>query len=221
MPIKETPFYVMSASATFIRTFDELFTRFEEGGMNTLSMIVDKEMVENGDVTHLLQLIMSLQHKPQLIEKMIFSLDIKFTEIEDSDLFLPETYWKTDVEYYRWFRKLGISPVMIFFLQDEDARFYTLAGDLLADNRLEVKPGDMKGKQLVGISGEALEEIMNRLFNSCWWMLVFCYGSGFNPQPYIEGLLADLDLPLTYEQVYEAFKEDLKKGINFKTSSSE
>jgi hypothetical protein len=51
-------------------------------------------------------------------------------------------------------------------------------------------------------------------------MLVYCHGSGFDPQVYIESLLADLDLPLTYKEVYEAYMEDVKKGINIRTSSS-
>jgi len=168
MPIKETPFYVVPASEPFIRKFDELFTGFAQGEKHTLVLSVNKEMVDRGEVAYLHQIIMALQHQPHLIEKMIFSLDIKFTEIKDSDLYLPETYWKADVEYYKWFRKLAASPVMMFFLQDEDARFYTLAGDLLADNKLELQVGDRKGKEMMGISGEALEEIMIRLFNSCW-----------------------------------------------------
>jgi len=220
MPIKETPFYVVPASEPFLRNFDELFVRFAEGETDTLVLSVEKEMVENGEVAHLQELIMALQHQPHLIEKMIFSLNIKFTEIKDSELYLPEMYWKGDIEYYKWFRKLGSSPLMMFFLQDEDARFYTLAGDLLAENKLMVEPGDSNRKGMVSIADEALQEIMKRLFYSCWWMLVYCHGSGFDPRPYIEGLLADLDLPLTYEQVYEAYMIDAKKGFNIRAAPS-
>ncbi len=218
MSNKETPFYVVPASEPFLRDYDELFLRFAAEDMHTLVLNVHKEMVSDGEVAGLQQIIMALQHQPHLIEKMLFCLDIRFTEIEDSELYLPPTYWKGDVAYYRWFRDLAASPVMLFFINDEDARFYALAGDLLADNELELKP-DTKGKKMVGISGEQLEEVMNRLFTSCWWLLAFCHGSGFDPKPYIESVLADLDLPLTYEEVYEIYKEDAKKGINFRTSA--
>jgi hypothetical protein len=43
-------------------------------------------------------------------------------------------------------------------------------------------------------------------------MLIYCYGSGFDPKVYIEAMLADIDLPLTYEEVSEAFIKDLENG---------
>jgi hypothetical protein len=79
----------------------------------------------------------------------------------------------------------------------------------------------MKGKQMVGIGGEQLVEVMKRLYNSCWWMLMYCHGSGFNPESYIQSLLADLDLPLTYEEVYEAYQKDIQKGLHFRTKTIE
>lgn len=221
MSIQPKPFYIVPADEPFLKNYDALFTRFAEPEMHTLTLEVYTRMVETGEVAGVQQLIMALQHQPHLIEKMIFALDLKFTEVEDSQLYIPDEIWKVDTSYLYWFCTLANSPVMMFFLHDEDERFYTLAGDILAKNELEVKESDFKGKQMVGLEGEHLNTVMQRLFNSCWWMLIYCHGSGFNPEPYIQGLLADLDLPLTYEEVFEAYQNDIEKGLNFRTVARE
>lgn len=215
------PFYLVPANEPFLRSFDALFTRLAEPEMHTLIMEVHTKLVDAGDVAGLQQVIMALQHQPHLIEKMIFALDLQFTEVEGSQLFIPAEAWKGDATYMHWFRKLADSPVMLFFLHDEDARFYTLAGDILAENQLEVKEGDLKGTQMVALEGEHLNQVIQRLFNSCWWMLIYCHGSGFDPEPYIQGLLADFGLPLTYEEVYEAYQKDIEKGLHFRTVAQE
>ena len=215
------PFYLVPANEPFLKSYDSLFTRFAEPEMHTLNLDVYTKLVEAGDVGGVQQLIIALQHQPHLIEKMIFALNLKFTEIEDSQLYIPAQIWKADPSYLYWFRKLANSPVMLFFLNDEDARFYTLAGDILSENQLETKEGDLKGTQLVALEGENLNMVMERLFASCWWMLIYCHGSGFNPEPYIRGLLADLDLPLTYEEVYEAYEKDIEKGLSFRSVAQE
>ena len=45
---------------------------------------------------------------------------------------------------------------------------------------------------------------------------MFCHNTGFDPEPYVEAVLADYDLPFTYQQVKEKFDADLKKGIEFR-----
>ena len=106
-----------------------------------------------------------------------------------------------------WYNKLDSMPFALFFFEDHDARAYILMGDLFADNRFE---GD---GERVTIQGELLQEVMNRLFHTCYFFMVFCHNTGFEPRAYIEAILADFDFPLTYEQIEERFKEDLAQGI--------
>jgi len=210
----DSPFYITPPNAALNKNYESMFSAFGQEDQNTLLLEVSEELIEKGSAGFLQNLLAALQHHPHLIEKMIFSIKLKFVE-KGTHMEFPENYWKFNPEYYRWFHKLSQAPVAIFFLEDEDSRFYTLAGDFLADGKLEIQQGDMKGKQMVGMGGEELQQVMERLYTACWWMLVFCYGSGFNPQPYIEAQLADLGLPLTYEEVNEAFLKDLESGTAF------
>ncbi len=210
MPLRETPLYITPANDSLIKQYDHLFTSFELENKDTLILKMSEELVEKGSVSAILDLLKALQHKPHMIEKMLFSFKINFVE-KGTGMAFPESYWKSDRQYYKWFHKLSQAPLAIFFLEDEDCRFYTLAGDLLADDKLEVKDGG-ETKQLVAFSGESLQTVMQRLFDACWWMLIFCHGSGFNPKIYIEAMLADIDLPLTYDEVHEAFIKDLESG---------
>jgi hypothetical protein len=210
MPVQETPLYIAPRTDSSIKQYDHLFTSFELENKDTLILEMSEDLVENGSVSAIMDLLQALQHKPHLIEKMLFSFQINFVE-KGTRISFPESYWKSERQYYRWFHKLSKAPLAMFFLEDDDSRFYTLIGDLLADDKLEVRD-DGEKKQLVMFTGEYLETVVQRLFDACWWLLIFCHGTGFNPQIYIESLLADIGLPLTYEQVHEAFIEDLEKG---------
>ena len=218
MSQNEKPVYLAPAREPFITAYDDLFSRFSKESMHTLTMTVQTDMVYAGEVAGLQQLIMALQHQPHLIEKLVFCLNIKFTAIEDSNIYIPAIYWKADTAYYRWFHKLSACAVMLFFINDEDARFYLLAGDLLADDLVHVEP-DERGTGMACLEGDELAEVVNRLFTSCWMMLIYCHGSDFNPEPYIQSLLADLGLPITFEQVYEKYIQDIAGGITFRTIS--
>ena len=210
MPLRETPIYIAPPTDSLIKQYDSLFTSFELENKDTLIVEIHEELVEKGSVSAIVDLLKALQHRPHMIEKMLFSFKINFVE-KGSGISFPESYWKSDRQYYRWFHKMSKAPLAMFFLEDDDCRFYALAGDLLADEKLEVKD-DGGRKLLVEFKREYMQILMNRLFDACWWMLIYCHGSGFNPQIYIEALLADLDLPLTYEQVQKAFNRDLEKG---------
>lgn len=215
----EKPVYLAPATEPFVTAYDELFDRFSHENIHTLSMTVQTDLVYEGNIAMLQELVMALQHKPHLIEKLVFCLDIKFTAIEDSNIFIPDIYWKRDAGYYRWFHKLSASPVMLFFINDEDARFYLLAGDMLADNLLDIQM-DERGQGMACLEGDELAQVVHRLFDSCWMMLMYCHGSGFNPEPYVQSLLADLGLPVTFEQVYKRYVSDVATGIQFRAISA-
>jgi hypothetical protein len=210
MPNRETPFYIAPPHDSSVKQYDDLLTSFELENKDTLILEMPEDLVEKGSVSAITDLLKALQHKPHMIEKMLFSFKINFTE-KGTGLIFPESYWKSDVKYYKWFHKLAQAPLAMFFLEDDDCRFFTLAGDLLAAGKLELHD-DGERKQLVVFAGEPLRTVMKRLFDACWWMLIYCHGSGFNPKAYIEAMLADIDFPLTYEEVHEAFIKDLENG---------
>jgi hypothetical protein len=210
MPLRETPLYIAPPTDSSIKQYDDLFTSFESENKDTLIVEIQEELVQKGSVSAILDLLKALQHRPHMIEKMLFTFKINFVE-KGTGITFPESYWKYERQYYRWFHKLLQAPLSIFFLEDDDSRFYTLAGDLLADGKLEIGHVSRK-KQLVTFNSDAMQTMMHRLFDACWWLLIFCYGSGFDPKIYIEAILADLDVPLTYEEVHKAFKRDLERG---------
>jgi hypothetical protein len=57
-----------------------------------------------------------------------------------------------------------------------------------------------------------------RLFNSCRMFNLYCHGTGFNPQPYIESIVADYSLLESdiLELLSEKYKDDIEKGIHLR-----
>jgi hypothetical protein len=61
--------------------------------------------------------------------------------------------------------------------------------------------------------------LANRIFNACWFMLIFCHGSEFNPKPFIETMIANYEFDINYDDIYKAYKTDVEKGIQLQARS--
>ena len=202
------PIYFMESTDETVKDFVKKYGVIAASEVKTVVIAVDMDVIEQGDNVMICELLAGLQHYPKLIEKLIFA--IKIDIIDHDGLVLPEDQWKGFPPPMNWYNKLSSMPFALFFFEDHDARAYILMGDLFADNRFE---GD--GERVM-IQGELLQEVMNRLFYTCYFFMVFCHNTGFEPRAYIEAILADFDFPLTYEQVEEKFEEDLAKGIHLR-----
>ena len=207
------PVYLIPENSPQISHYKELFRYLEQQETPTLSLTVQQDMVFEGEVMMLQDIISTMQHYPQLIEKMILGIELKFTEIEDSEIYFPELYWKRQVEYYRWFNKMFNMPLVLFYLHDEDARFYCLAGDMLAEQSVTTTGvQDSGGRSEIGFTRDQALILVQRLHNACWLMMVYCHASGFDPKSYIEAMIAtfSFDFDISYESVYEAYKKDIE-----------
>ena len=207
-----SPLYLISPDEALVESYRSAFGIWSNSNNKSFSITTPVSVVDEGDVSMVQEIIMTLQHFPKLIEKTVFALDFKFINALEKEL--TEDQWKGLEPPMRWFNKMSSLPCIIFFLYDHDARAYTLMGDLVADKKLKM---ELRGKdQSVFMEGEMLEEVANRLFNSCWFFLLYCHNTGFNPESYIEAIIADFDLPFTYEDVYKQYQEDVSKGIKLR-----
>jgi hypothetical protein len=211
-----TPVYIIPKDAPEIDAYRETFKYLDDNKCQGLTLCVHQDMVKDGEVMMLQEMIPAMQHYPQIIEQMILGIELKFTEIEDSGIYFPDSYWKREVEYYRWFHKMFDMPLVLFFLHDEDARFYCLAGDMLADKAVTVTGEvDRGGRSTIEFTNEQVGLMASRLHHACWLMLVYCHASGFDPKSYIEAMIANFDFhkKLSYETVYKAYKKDIEGGL--------
>lgn len=215
MPRLETPAYLIPPTSPWIKKYRQVIESMRKPENNTLKISIPPINVEDGDVSTIQEVIASLQHHPTMIEKMLFSIELVFSEIEDSPLNIEESEWKVSTKHHLWFHELYKLPISLFFIRDRDSRFYILMGDLL-DNQ-DVSAEEIEGRkgQLVSFSEEQAQLIMERLFQSCWLFYVYCYKSGFDPQVCIEAVLAELDSHITYDLVQKYAEERLEEGILF------
>ena len=88
-----------------------------------------------------------------------------------------------------------------------------LMADMVLDGKLKV----LEDGGAVMAEGETLEEMQNRLFNCCWFFLLYCHNSGFDPQPYIEALMGEFEAAFSYQDLLDKYQEDIKKGIQLRT----
>jgi hypothetical protein len=200
------PIYMLPPGSASIAKFRTDFALMANSAKNTFHISVPPDVVEQQDVSYLQDIVAHLQHFPQLIEKFIFALVIDF--LDHDKIKMPEDRWKGFHTPMRWFARLQSLPCMIFFLQDADARAYTLMGDLVADNKLIIED-----ERHLSAKGETADEIQNRIFTACWFFHLYCHNTGFDPQPYVEALMAEFDAAFSYEDLRKQYEEDAAKGI--------
>ncbi len=216
----DAPRYFIVPTDEIIADNYDFITQLAAFGIHNVSISVPVEAVNMLDTTFIVELVLSLQHFPKLLDRCMFSFEIKFTEIEGSEIFLTDDQWKGMAPPMQWFHKMSEVPFIIFFLQDPDARAYFLMGDLFSN--AEIKPEeeqDNEQGQLFKLEGEMLQTVVERLFNSCVMFMLYCHNTGFDAQPFVEILLAEHDMGIPFEAIEKEYMEHIKNNHRFKIST--
>jgi hypothetical protein len=212
------PFYAKPPGDIIVKNFKDKMRMLSNAKNHTLNLQYGMEQIKEMDTSYYQELIMGLQHFPKLIEKFIFAFKI---EISDKDeKVMDEIDWKGHAIPMRWHFALSNCPCAIFFLEDHDSRAYVLYGDLMADEKMTMEPADKEGFAMFKAEGEVLQEMCNRLFHYCWFMHIYCHNSGFEPQPYIEALLAEFNLPITYPPIRKKYLANVKEGFHLRVDTT-
>jgi hypothetical protein len=138
---------------------------------NTLVLSTDPEVVESLDADILIEIIAVAEHFPVVLNKLLFGIEVSFRQTAGSEVYLSDQEWKASKIHYRWFRQICESlPFAFFFLQDYEARFYSMTGDFLYEGNVDVR--EEKGR---AVRSDSLPRILwLRLF----YALLFRHRSG-------------------------------------------
>ncbi len=147
-----------------------------------------------------------------MIHKSLFSLELSFSAEEGSTLHIAKRIWKLEPAYYAWFNRLLDYPFMLFFLHDAEDRYYALLGDLLATGELVMDEVPQDGLTSLPLTPAQLQAIEEKLFRCCLSLLFYCHGSGFNPEIFVQGILASFEASFTFEDVLCEYAKDVLKG---------
>ncbi len=212
--------YLLPQNHPTVLEYADFWKPAYDPSVHTLTLQVLASDVQAGNCGGVHEIIIALQHQPQLIEKLLFSIGFEFVD-DVTDEKIPEEAWKADPIYYEWFFKLMSIPSIHFFIADEDARAYSLLADLINNENAEVIPDVNGGRSQIGFAAKEGNIILRRLFKSCVHLLVYCHNCDFNPQIYIEGVMALYDAPFSYQEVldaYELFVEEAGRQLLKKAS---
>jgi len=205
--------------------YHDLVAQFREMNGRVLNLRVTPEVVRNGDTLMFQYLVLAAQHHPDVLDRLLFG--IKFEFEQDSPLtpgdLADELTWKADPAVQRWLAGLSEHlPWAIYFVQDHDARFHTIFGDVLQQERdeLEIRATPNGRGDAVGLTGSQAHRLFERVLQASLFLLHFCHPAGLVPQPAIEALLAEFDIPdhtdWTYDRLYDRFQQELDNGFRMR-----
>jgi len=206
--ISKKPLYFIPPGDKLVKDFKLNFGMFAKSDFSGPSIVIGKDNLAEMNPNYIEQMFMSLQHYPLLIEKMLYSIHIIFKDEQGNPI--PDINWKGHEEPIKYLNLLYRLPCSLFFFNDRDVRSYILMGNLITENKSE-----RINETTFKLEGEILETFCDRVYDACWYLMVFCYNSDFDPKEYIQIFLDELELPfVTYEMLKKDFDKDLKEGIN-------
>lgn len=209
---KNKPFYLVKSDDEIVQNWKQTFEKLATS-QDDLVFTVNPSNIAEGRVGFVQQMVIALQHYPHLIERMLFSLKFRFMLVDDVGVEISEDEWKMKPEVYQWFFEMLSIPSMVFFIKDNDARFYIMMGDVFSSGKFEYET-DPRSKNLgIKFNEEQLNLLARRLFNSAWSFFIYCHGTGFDPYPYVDALLADFNMPFTAADVKKSSEESIERGV--------
>jgi hypothetical protein len=87
----------------------------------------------------------------------------------------------------------------------------------MADIILDSKPEIVEDGKAVALTYEMMQELQGRLFDTCWFFMLYCHNTGFDPQPYIEALMGEFDAGFSFEEVEKKYLELITAGVQLRT----
>jgi hypothetical protein len=206
LPKADRPLYLIDPNDKRVSSFVANYGLMADKANKFLVLNVPLDVVQEGQVMMIQEIVMVMQHYPKMLEKMLYSLSLQFTTeygsvLEDND-------WKGVEQYVRWIHGFYTLPAVYFFLADHDARSYFLMGDLVFDGKVKIDSDN-----LVKVEGEALDTLANRVFIIGYFFMLYCHNTGFDPTPHIQRLLDEMRLPITIESIRKEFEDSIAKGI--------
>jgi hypothetical protein len=213
----DKPIYFIPPNHPFHEQWKYFIEQFGNPAIDTITFPIDPELVDPPQGAAIHQLFFALQHHPKLIEKALFAFQFQFRQIADSELYYQELDWKMEPKYYRWFFSLQSQAFILFFIRDPDARAYFLTGDYLADNKVTVHGGEPGKRVAVRFTMEQLQDIAQRFYNCARMFKLYCHGTGFDPDPYIESLINEFNFEEAnmLQVIQEAYRKDIEEEVRF------
>lgn len=200
--------YLAPPADPLVKEYESIWHTMKDPGAHTLVLNVPLSDVKEGNVGGVLEYFITLQHHPQLIEKMLFSFKFSFVD-DDTDLEIGEADWKADPIFYAWIQKLMIMPFASYFIADEEARTQFYIHDLLDNEDAQVNIATATKNEGVSFSSETGNIIIRRIYDSSVSLLMYCHNYDFDPKIYIEGVMAFYDVPFSYEEVLAGYHHNL------------
>ena len=202
--VKKRPFYVISPEDSRIKAAKLSYgSGMGPEGFPQITFNVTVQDVRNLNANGIVEQLALLQHFPALLEKMVFTCATNVV-MEDGTLLKIEQL-RGDPLAMEWYSKFRALKCSMFFFESRDVRAYIQIGDMKFE-KTDIEP------DRVGLTGENLQEVCQRLYDACHFFMVFCHNTGFDPIPYIDSILAESGLPITLEEVIADFNEDLASG---------
>jgi len=148
--------------------------------------------------TELFDMILVLQHYPDILDQMLCNIDLQFIGKDGNvDSIKEKSLPRYQLEFLCLLGAPIVFPVCTFFLKNPLLRRMAIKGDLILKHR--------------NFGIRAQRTITDRVYNSSRHLLYLCYGTGVNPRPHIEALMQMMEIEFSYNALLTDHASDINE----------
>jgi len=210
--------YLLAGNDPHIAAYSESLDMILQDATKKFTLDVAPDIVTDMETDLFLMLIAVAQHKKEWIERLLWGIDFKFSEIKDSELYLPVEAWTVSKPHQLWFYKLTEKfPSAVYFIRVWEARLLCLIGDMVHKDEIKITPDEKsKSRAVFTLTHAQQQKVNHRIGFASQFFMEYCYETGIKAKPYIEALLAEFNIHFDYEFIKKQWYKEHKKGMQYR-----
>lgn len=204
--------------ASLMEKYQIFFKAIEDTGGKKIAINIPADVVEAKSNSMWGEMIALAEHSSKWIQLLMFGIELRFYKDQSEKISYKNGEWQADTNIQRWLRNLGEAlPFSFFFLNQWEARLYTVIGDLIKEpDRMEkIVDEDYATFQF---DKEQQNTIDYRVGIGCQLFMHYCNGTGYDPKPVIEAILAEFQIPFEYDVILKQFEKDIRENAQYRVS---
>ena len=193
-----------------LKSYEETLTTGLKSG-HSIYFEISREDVLNGNNKTFTELGAAAQHRKEWLEYLLLNVNFYFKDTPGVELGEDFNFFDQP-EIVKYLHSLLGIPHNLFFLQLANYRMFCLMGDIMVNGEIKTVEDD-DGIAHFSLSALQVNRVKSRAIAACLWFIEYCYGTGIQPESFIETVMNDLNYEYDFTELTMKWKAMRDAGV--------